>query len=547
MPDTVEDTGVIELVSAFIDQHRLLPAEGIVIVAVSGGADSLCLLHLLHRLCGEGRRYSDVRLHAAHLDHQLRGTQSARDAAAVAAIVEQWGLPITAGQCDVPALARAEHRSIEDAARLARYSFLRHVARQIAKEQRNARNARPEVAIAVAHHADDQVETLLLHWLRGSGLPGMVGMQPRQQEIIRPLLGITHAQTVEYCQQRAIEPIEDASNADPAYTRNRVRHQLLPLLESINPGFRAALMRNASVVAGDLDYIEKQVDAYWPQVVIPSLAEEDDDTQSGITLHMPSLLALPVNMQRHLLRRAAERLCGGQSPLELRHYAMIEGLLRLPADRQPREMHLPHGLRLVRVYQTAVIYNVDEMPSIASSNPAQSAIQKNALKRVPTTNPLTNPLVSEISPVEVRLSIPGEAIMPATRWMAQAELLAGDMIKQVLDALRREDWQLVWQLLPASRYVVYVDAASAGKELVVRTRRPGDRMQPLGMTGEKKVQDILVDSHIPRSERDTIPLFFTTSGTEEGMCIWLAGIYLDQRARLTSTTEDVVRLSLIPV
>ena len=228
---------ILESVAAFIDQHRLLPTAGSVIVAVSGGADSLCLLHLLNRLCGPGRRYPAISLHAAHLNHQLRGSASEEDASAVAGIARAWGLPITVGAIDVPALVRREHRSIEDAARLARYRFLREVAQ-----------GQP---IAVAHHADDQVETLLLHFLRGSGLAGMVGMLPKQRTIIRPLLEVTHAQTVAYCRQHDIEPLEDLSNTDPAYTRNRVRHELLPLLESINPGFRATLLRSAAVMRSD--------------------------------------------------------------------------------------------------------------------------------------------------------------------------------------------------------------------------------------------------------------------------------------------------------
>src|SRR5213076_733755 len=175
------------IVTTYIDKHQLLPPSGEIIVAVSGGADSLCLLHLLNQLCGTGKRYPEVRLRAAHLNHRLRGEASDRDAATVARIVESWGLPCTQGEVDVAALARTEGRSLEDAARAARFRFLREVAK-----------GQP---IAVAHHADDQVETLLLHFLRGSGLTGMVGMLPRKQDIIRPLLEVRHAQTVAYCQE----------------------------------------------------------------------------------------------------------------------------------------------------------------------------------------------------------------------------------------------------------------------------------------------------------------------------------------------------------
>ncbi|MGH2496848.1 MAG: tRNA lysidine(34) synthetase TilS [Ktedonobacteraceae bacterium] len=489
---------MLESIAAFIEQHALFPSGGEVIVAVSGGADSLCLLHMLRQLCGPGKRYPAIHLHAAHLNHQLRGEASKQDAAAVASIVSAWGLPFTGGAIDVPALARSQHRSIEDAARLARYRFLREVAQ-----------GRP---IAVAHHADDQVETLLLHYLRGSGLAGMVGMQPRQGDIIRPLLGVTHTQTVDYCQQHGIEPVEDLSNADPAYTRNRIRHQLLPLMESINPGFRATLLRSAAVMRSDFDYIEAQVDAHWPQVI----ASEQKDT---ITLQLVRLAELPVNLQRHLLRRVTAHLCGGQSPLEPRHYALIEQLLQGQADRQARALDLPQGLRVTRVLHNATFERQHD----------------NGLIDGGKKSPLSN------AGEEMELPIPGEVVVPGTTWIARAEMLADDLQERVKEALHREDWAQVWHLLPASRYVVYIDAARAGSVLQVRTRRPGDRLQPLGMLHEKKVQDVLVDKRIARPVRDSIPLFFSASH-----CIWLAGVALDERVRLTSKTERIIRLCIIP-
>src|SRR5437764_2369831 len=207
-----------EKISTYIDQHQLLPQSGTIIVAVSGGADSLCLLHVLHQLCGNSphARYPRVQLHVAHLNHLLRGAESYRDAAAIAQLARSWGLAATIGEVDVPALARAEHRSLEEAARAARYRFLREVAQ-----------GQP---IAVAHHADDQVETLLLHWLRGGGLAGTVAMQPRQQDIIRPLLEVTHAETIAYCAQHDLMPLEDSSNSDPRFLRNRIRQPVLPTL-----------------------------------------------------------------------------------------------------------------------------------------------------------------------------------------------------------------------------------------------------------------------------------------------------------------------------
>ncbi len=450
---------MLETVAAYIERHHLLPASGEIIVAVSGGADSLCLLHLLHRLCGPGKRYPELRLHVAHLNHKLRGEASARDAAVVAQIATAWGLPVTVGELDVPALARQERRSLEDAARTARYRFLRKVA-----------CGQP---IAVAHHADDQVETLLLHWLRGGGLAGMVGILPRQQDIIRPLLEISHAQTIAYCRQHQIVPLEDISNTDPRFLRNRIRHELLPLLESLNPGISATLLRNAEVMRVDAEWIEAQVDASWPTVV---LTEQDD----SVRLNLAALLTLPLSIQRHLLRRVTANLCAGQSPLELRHYRLIEQLLRRdPIYRrsgQGRMLDLPHQLHVICQADTVVFERsqgntpIPALPSQHEEHQVSRGVSLPAPWEVGVANharavsrgvslPAPAGLASALLP------IPGHVEVPGTPWMAIAEILPHELLQEVQQALSREDWSLVWQLLPSTSNTVYVDADIVGSEV----------------------------------------------------------------------------------
>lgn len=485
---------MLERVTAFIERHQLLPAIGEIVVAVSGGADSLCLLHLLNRLCGPGKRYPQLQLHAAHLNHMLRGDVGEHDAEAVARIAAAWGIRCTVGTMNVPALAREEHRSLEDAARVARYRFLRAVARG--------------QLIAVAHHADDQVETLLLHWIRGSGLAGMVGMLPKQQDIIRPLLEVRHAETVAYCRQHAIVPVEDLSNTDPRFLRNRVRHELLPLLESLNPGIQETLLRNAGVIGVDVAWIEAQVDSCWPEVVIL-------EREKSVELDAHALLALPLSLHRHLLRRVTARFYGGQSPLEARHYELLEHLLQQEDDGQKRNLDLPRGLRITYNFDRVVFERRD----------------------IYTTD---HPMVGESGIQEtVVLPIPGEVELVGTPWVISAEIVSEDVTCDVRQALQRENWPEVWRLLPSTRYTVYADADAVGPDVGVRTRRPGDRMRPLGMAHAKKVQDILVDKHIARVDRQFIPFVFSPSS-----CIWLAGICLDDRVKLSAQTQHVVRFSL---
>ena len=484
---------MLEQVIACIDQYQLLPGEGTVVVGVSGGADSLCLIHLLSRLCGPGKRYPGVKLQAAHLNHMLRGAEGDHDAQVVTCTMASWDIPFALGQVDVPALAKQERRSLEDAARVARYRFLR----EIAGSQR----------IAVAHHADDQVETLLLHWLRGSGLAGLVGMQPRQGDIVRPLLEVTRAQILAYCREHSLTPIEDYSNRDPRFLRNRIRHELLPLLQELNPAVERTLLRNAQVVRIDLDWLERQVDDCWSSTVV-------SEQEHAIRLDARALRTLPASLQHHLLRRVTARLCEGQSPLEPRHFLLLERLLNQHAGGEERTLHLPGQLRSTLQARSL---------SFERRSPPE------ALNFAPRSE-------------ELPLPISGEAALPGTPWRARVELLPEEDVRSVRDALRRENWPEVWRLLEApGRWTVYIDGGTVGEQIQVRTWRPGDRMQPLGMREEKKLQDIFVDKHIPRGERLTTPLFFSRAH-----CLWAAGACLDHRVRLTGGTQRILRLSILP-
>jgi tRNA(Ile)-lysidine synthase len=207
-----------------------------IVLAVSGGPDSMSLLHGAAQLVAAGER--DWRLSVAHLDHALR-TESAEDASFVAGAAESLGLPVTVRRTDVAALARTEHRSLEDAGRSARYRFLDELA------------AERRALVATAHTADDAVETVLLNLMRGSGITGARGIPARRGNIIRPLLGQRRAALRRELDSAGIGYLDDPSNEDPAYLRNRVRGELLPLIEELRPGAIGAITRFSETAADE--------------------------------------------------------------------------------------------------------------------------------------------------------------------------------------------------------------------------------------------------------------------------------------------------------
>ncbi len=491
------DPDVLAAVRAAIDDQHLLSPTGVVVVGVSGGPDSICLLHVLTRLCGSDSPFAGVRLHVAHLDHRLRGEAGQADANFVADLAARWGLPCALGQADVPALARAERRSLEDAARKARYAFLRRVAAEVGAAR-----------IAVAHQADDQVETLVMHWLRGSGLAGLAGIQAREGDVIRPLLGVSRAEILRYCEQQGLIYREDASNQDRRFLRNRIRHDLLPVLEQYNPNLRETLLRNASVIAEEDAFMQAQVDACWSEV-IPREAER------SLEGNIAAYRRLPLALRRRVLLRAAQRVSGGEVHLELRHVEASDALLLRAVG--VGALHLPGGLRLCRIYGQFVIASELSSAQLTQSSSGTSARSAPALLAEKHTTTI--------------LPVPGEARLPGTRWVVRAYLLEGNATPPP-GYERGEDGRR-WGYMD-------LDALTAYLPLSVRTRRAGDRFQTLGLRAAKKLQDVLVDAKVPRAERDTLPLVCGADGT----ILWVAGYQIADPVKLTPATRRALALEV---
>jgi tRNA(Ile)-lysidine synthase len=499
-------------VRAAIERDRLLPDAGPVVVAVSGGADSLCLLGTLDALCGPGRKWPAIVLVVAHLDHGLRGAAGRADAEWVAAHAARLGLLCRQGTADVTALARSAGQGIEAAGRRARYVFLREVARDEGATR-----------ICVGHTRDDQVETLVMQWLRGSGLSGLGGMRPLAGDVARPLLDLTRQQTHAYCAARGWTPRVDPTNADQRYRRNRVRHDLLPALEQYNPNLAATLVRNARLLADDEDYLAERAGEVWDAVA-------REATEERVGLDARESAALPAPLRRRVLRKAAALLTGGAPTLEARHVAALEALIAQPAVG--RTIHLPGGL-LAQVDADMLVLR---------------------LRSAPTSHGATGTVAGAEPEAPIPLPVPGCIAVPGTRWRVRAALLeagAGSPPPGVERPWRASEGAIQEGPRPkvgtaadsgSAQQRAYLDADAAGEPLSVRTWRAGDRFRPLGMSGEKKLHDYFVDAKVPRSERGHIPLVWGPRHL-----LWVAGHRVDDRARLTPGTQRVLALRLEPI
>lgn len=460
-------------VKAFVAKHSLLTAGDSVLVAVSGGSDSIALLHILHDLSKELRLHLEV----AHLQHGIRGEEAREDARFVAALAQSLKLPFHLKEVNIPGIKEAEGKgNLEELARQERYRFFTAVA-----QERNLRK------IATAHTQDDQAETVLMWFLRGCGTRGLAGMSPLHVlggaaiTLVRPFLDITKSEILDNLREMQLPYRIDETNKDPALLRNWIRLQLLPEVTGrIDPHWPARLAQQATLL--------REEDVFLDRLARVEL--EKLRVSGGLNREL-------LSQHDQALRRRILRLWIADNRGHLRglDYGHVEDLLNLIEGGAPQaRLSIPGGWELVNEYKIVKLEK-----------------RSRKLKGVCYSYRFDTSMVLKIPEAGLTLESKRISVPPAPRPGAPASLMEG-----------------------------LFDAALLPDHLTVRNFRPGDRFQPLGMVGHKKVKDLLIEKRVPLSLRSVWPLLVT--GEE---IIWVPAYGRSETAKVGPETKEFLYVKAV--
>ncbi len=454
----------VERIEKTIEKYGMLSKGMRVGVGVSGGVDSMVLLRVLFEL----KEKWALELFVCHLNHNLRGEESLRDARFVEEVAGRYGLEFLLKT--LPAGAKPHGVSLQSWARQERLKFFEEAVRKHSLDR-----------VALGHNMDDNAETMLMRFLMGTSLEGLKGIEPVREPFIRPLIETGREEIEKYAETHSVEYVEDSTNRSTKYLRNRIRLELLPYLkERYNPSVVETLSRLSAVLRRDARYLESRATELFGK-----LAEVEED---GVSFEREELLEVDDALLTRLFMRATEVFGACR---ELMESAQAEQFIEAIRGKRPNLLiPLGGGLYLKRAYDRLTI-----------------------TRRKP---------LEKTEPREVPLSVSGITPLEGTGYLIKAE---------VVDRPRRLD---------EGGFVAYFDYESLPQPLVVRTFRAGDRIQPLGMKGTKKLKDLFIDEKVPLEERRKIPLLVA-----DGRIIWVAGIRQSELFRVGKDTKRVLRVELL--
>jgi len=469
-----------ESIEPILEKECGLVKDRPLVVGVSGGPDSLCLMEMLRR--------AGYPIIVAYFDHQLRD-DSSQDARMVEKTAGRLMLACVIDGADVRGYAEEKKMSIEEAARTLRYRFLFNLARRHKAQ-----------AVAVGHTADDQVETVLMHFIRGSSISGLKGMSYRsiirsfdaEIPVVRPLLDLWREDTEVYCAVHGLRPHYDSTNDSLNFQRNRIRHLLLPTLETYNPKFREAVLRMSQSLKSDYAFVMETLEKAWQDSVV---AVEVD----MVRFDAEKLSAFSNGLQRNLIKHAMQTLHPGVEVT----FAVLERALQVINDTaNSARVDLKSGLHIFREEKLVYVCT------------PQAELPFDLWPQMPKSE-------------SIQISIPCQVSL-AGGWKATCE-------RWRLPALAKEHAER-----NEDQFQVWLDAETLPENFEIRVRRQGDVFEPLGMDGHsQKISDFFVNEKIPQRARDRWPL--VCAGDE---IIWIPGYRPAHKHRIKETTGSVVYFSL---
>lgn len=453
-------------------QHEFKKGDRI-LVGVSGGVDSLCLLDMLWKLSEE----QEWTLFAAHLNHQFRGEESKEDALYVGRFCAERDIPCEVGEINVPQLILETQGNPQSVARDARYSFFRQVA-----------GRRDTSKLALAHHANDQAETVLMRILRGTGIEGLAGIHRQREDIpftiVRPLLSIYKEELEAYCLQEGIIPRLDSSNLKKSYHRNFIRLEVIPWLEErVNPSLQDSLNQLSDIAFFENDYIEEKAKDSLNQII-------KSKEENKIIIKGKLFLDYHVALQRRMIKLIFNYLIKYHVNVGFVHINQVCEWIK--EGRTSSQLELPHGVRAGKEYDDVIF-------TLESFNWMQGSSYSYILK------------------------VPGRTyIKEINAWIS---VHIGDPQSAIPSSHNTE--------------TAVFDFDEIVGELTLRSRCNGDRMSILGMDGSKKVKDILIDQKVPQRVRDKIPILSDDKGI-----LWIPGVKRSNRAKKSIHTKKIITIHL---
>ena len=470
--DDVRSCMLFDRVRRTIDCYHLLNRGDRLIVGVSGGVDSMVLLHLLNTC----RKEFDLSLIIAHVNHGLRPKESEEEAHLVQKESERLGLHFEYGQFDIKRFQRAGGLSVQDAGRRIRFHFFKSLLLRYQAQK-----------IALGHNADDQVETILLRLMRGSGLQGLKGMLPiREGRVIRPLLEVWKEEIESFAREKGVPFLLDSSNLKEDYLRNRVRLGLIPLIEKkYQPAFKEIVIKTSAVLREENDYLDRGAEESYQKII---------HQENGIlSFKFSEFQALPKAIQWRVIQKIWGRMNNEERIAEESEGLDVDSIYGKLNQTSPSFLlELPRGIYLEKRYDMV-------------------SLKRGRVKPPP--------------PFEAELVLPGRTFI---------EEIGREMLAE--ETIRDEKFKLFKE----SPNTALLDCEKLQFPLKVRSFRPGDRFQPLGIKGAQKLKKFFIDHKIPRFERPKIPLLI--SGEK---IVWIVGYRIDERAKVTEKTQRVLRVELL--